>query len=248
MKKSIIIYLDWLPLIMSLDDSKRLRLYDFLFSGDRSIHLIEDNHLKGILSYILAQISENDKKYDEKCTKAKENIKKRWEKLNTNVYGSIQSNTNVYEGILNVNVNDKDNDKDNVNDKDKDKDKDNVIIINDNSILNKYKAHKFFLSAEFSEIWTEFIATKKKKKAVTSPKVLLNQLEKLDKLSGGSLQNAIEIVTKSVNSGWSDLYELKNNSNGINKSQYSINEKAASINRMEDLARAVIQSASSQDL
>lgn len=108
--------------------------------------------------------------------------------------------------------------------------------------------HPFLNDAEFSEIWSEFLKVKKKKKASVTSRILMRQIQKLEELSNNNVKTAIEIVTKSVMSGWSDLYPLKNNSNGITTSQSSnsAQEKRSGINQMEELARAIIQSNSSQ--
>lgn len=67
-----------------------------------------------------------------------------------------------------------------------------------------------FYKDEFKEIWiNEFIPLKKRKKASTSPSQLKKQLEKISNLSGENYEIALQILEKSVNSGWTDFYELK---------------------------------------
>lgn len=71
-----------------------------------------------------------------------------------------------------------------------------------------------FLKDEFKEIWfNEFIPLKKKKKASVTDRALKSQLNKIQKLSNGIYNIALEILEKSVNSGWTDFYELKKDFN-----------------------------------
>ncbi len=106
---------------------------------------------------------------------------------------------------------------DNDKDKDKDKDNDNVKEIK----ISIYDTFDFFKN-EFKDIWiNEFIPLKKKKKAVVTDRALKSQLEKIRKLSGGNFQIALQILEKSVNSGWTDFYELKNNT--ASKENHKIN-------------------------
>lgn len=67
MKNSFLIYKDWLPLIKSLPDKKRLQFYDLLFdySGLDYNPKVEDSHLKGVLEFVLEKIKANDAKYTE---------------------------------------------------------------------------------------------------------------------------------------------------------------------------------------
>ncbi len=72
------------------------------------------------------------------------------------------------------------------------------------------KGYDFFKN-EFQEVWeNEFIPMKKKKKASTSEKAIKRQLNKIQKYSGGNYDVALEILEKSVDSGWTDVYPLKN--------------------------------------
>jgi DNA-binding MarR family transcriptional regulator len=88
----------------------------------------------------------------------------------------------------------------------------NNININ-NTILKKiYKKVHFFKSKKFSRLWfEEFLPMKKRKKASISPRAQKTQLNKLIDYSNNDLRIAIEILTKSIDSGWSDIYPLKTN-------------------------------------
>jgi len=75
-----------------------------------------------------------------------------------------------------------------------------------------YNSYNFF-DSEFSEIWKEFLQVKKKKKASLTIRAQKTQLEKLLKYSDGKKEIAREILEKSVNAGWLDIYPLKENQN-----------------------------------
>lgn len=124
----------------------------------------------------------------------------------------------------------------------------NQALIDLNKVESKEIMHPFLNDKDFFEIWQEFIKVKKKKKASTSAKILMRQIQKLEELSKNDIKIATEIVTKSVMSGWSDLYQLKNNNNALTTSQSanSASEKRAGLEAMEDLARAILQSNSGQ--
>ncbi len=78
-------------------------------------------------------------------------------------------------------------------------------IIEENSI---YYGIDFF-KEEFKKIWfEEFLPLKKKKKASVTDRALKSQLKKINKFSAGNYKIALEILEKSVNSGWADFYEL----------------------------------------
>jgi len=55
------------------------------------------------------------------------------------------------------------------------------------------------------------LSLKKKKKAAVTDRALKAQLIKIEKISKGSYQIALQILEKSVNSGWTDFYEVKSN-------------------------------------
>jgi len=79
--------------------------------------------------------------------------------------------------------------------------------------LPKYIYSDFdFFKDDFAEIWkNEFIPLKKKKKASVTDRALKSQLNKIKKLSGNNYDIALQILEKTVNSGWTDFYQLKEN-------------------------------------
>ena len=58
----MIFYYDCLPLINSLDDAKRLELYDTIFNGGE---IGNDPHLKGVFDFLTLRINSNNIKYQE---------------------------------------------------------------------------------------------------------------------------------------------------------------------------------------
>ena len=77
----------------------------------------------------------------------------------------------------------------------------------------------FFNDQDFQEIWLEWLKVRKSKKASASHAAMKRALNKLKKLSSDNKQQAIQIVTRSTDSGWSDLYELQNNNQSIYESR-----------------------------
>jgi len=69
----------------------------------------------------------------------------------------------------------------------------------------------FYNDEEFHLVWIDFEKVREKKKAAKSERSYKALLKKLMKYSGGDKDKAIEIVAKSADSGWSDLYELGGN-------------------------------------
>jgi len=67
----------------------------------------------------------------------------------------------------------------------------------------------FFNDLEFQEAWNDWIKVRNKKKAVKSERALKAAILKLKKYSNGNKKIAIAILDKSSQSGWTDLYELK---------------------------------------
>jgi hypothetical protein len=84
-------------------------------------------------------------------------------------------------------------------------------LINNKLINNKqgFASHEFFKKEEFNIFWTEFLNTKKRKKASLNEKILEKQFNKLLKISNQKYDAALSVLTKSVNSGWIDFYESK---------------------------------------
>jgi hypothetical protein len=76
--------------------------------------------------------------------------------------------------------------------------------------LPKLYANYSFFKDAFQTIWlTEFLTIKHKKKASCSDRALNSQLKKIKQLSNNDYKTALQILKKSVDSGWTDFYPLK---------------------------------------
>lgn len=141
-KKSFLFYYDWENIFEPLDNEKKGELITAIIDFVKSENEPEfsDLALKIAFNVIRNTIKRDVEKYNERCLKNAENIKKRWKK-NTNEYDCIGMNTNYT---------DKDNDKKNDNDNDKDNDNDD-----DNNISFSAKTVCAY-SEDFLIFWKEY--------------------------------------------------------------------------------------------
>lgn len=135
MNDSFILYTSYYALIEGLTDEQlgQLTRAIFLYARDGKVIKLEPV-VRMAFSFIKDNIDRNADKYQKKCERNRENIKKRWEKKhsedtteqsNTNVYERIPSNTNVYEEKSRIPYdNDNEYDNDNVDDNDVSKETD----------------------------------------------------------------------------------------------------------------------------
>lgn len=149
MNDSFILYTSYYAIIEGLSDEQLGQLTRAIFIYARDGKIIElEPVVRMAFSFIRDNIDRNADKYQKKCEKMRENIKKRWEKKqadnegniqkntnvesDTDVYKSIQKNTDVYKSSLYDNDNDNKNEYDNVNENDNEGDNDatNVAINN----------------------------------------------------------------------------------------------------------------------
>ena len=123
-KNSFVLYLSQRNIIDELSDEEAGILIKAIYEYEETKNVPKlSKMLKLVFLSFKKELDNNEKKYEERCQKNKENIKKYWEKRkknasskkNTNVYDRIQSNTNVY-------LYDNDNDNDNENEDDNDND------------------------------------------------------------------------------------------------------------------------------
>ena len=77
----------------------------------------------------------------------------------------------------------------------------------------------FFKDKDFQEAWKEWIQVRTRKKASKSPLALIRAVKKLMRFSSGNKSKAIDIVNKSADSGWSDLYGLKEDAEKTSKNE-----------------------------
>jgi len=69
----------------------------------------------------------------------------------------------------------------------------------------------FWNNPQFQEAWIDFEKVRAKKKAATSERAYKKLAKSLIEYCNGSLDDAIKVVSNSADSGWSDLYALKEN-------------------------------------
>ena len=131
MNDSFILYTSYYAIIEGLTDQQLGQLTRALFIYARDGEQIQlEPVVRMAFAFIKDNIDRNADKYREKCERNRENIRKRWNKKNTNEYDRIQSNkknTNEYEEKNRIPY---DNDNDNEDDND-------VVSKDTNNMINK---------------------------------------------------------------------------------------------------------------
>lgn len=96
MKKGFIIYKSLYEPIKALDREQKGELLEAIFEYQTNSIIIENISPIVTMAFMFFknQFDIDQKKYEEKCAKAKESIEKRWNKKDTKVYERIESNTN----------------------------------------------------------------------------------------------------------------------------------------------------------
>ncbi len=93
--------------------------------------------------------------------------------------------------------------------------------------IDKYSVFKkiaFFNDDDFQAIWIDFIKIRKTKKAADSERAMKSLAKRLSEYSKGSKDIAMEIVRKSAEGGWSDIYPLNGQSSPKRKHDVSNDE------------------------
>lgn len=94
-KDSFILYLEQQEIFEMLTDEQAGQLIKNIFLYERTGQMPKmDKMLNLAFVPIMQVLDKNRRKYEEKCKKNKENIGKRWNKENTNVYERKKQNTN----------------------------------------------------------------------------------------------------------------------------------------------------------
>lgn len=137
MNDSFILYTSYYAIIEGLTDEQLGQLTRALFIYARDEKTIKlEPVVRMAFSFIKDNIDRNVDKYQKKCERNRENIRKRWEKKHaedttersdTTEYERITSNTNVYEEKSRIPY-DNDNDNDNEYDNDNDVSKETNIL------------------------------------------------------------------------------------------------------------------------
>ncbi|MBE6802009.1 MAG: hypothetical protein E7530_03900 [Ruminococcaceae bacterium] len=146
-RKSFLFYYDWANIYEPLDDIRKAKLITatIRYAKDNTDTKFDDLTLKVIFNVIKDTIDRDSARYNERCLKNAENIKKRWNK-NTNEYDRIQTNTN-YTDIDIVKEIDKDIDIE--KDTDRDIEKDSISSSFSSKTVCEY-------SDDFLDFWKEY--------------------------------------------------------------------------------------------
>ena len=67
----------------------------------------------------------------------------------------------------------------------------------------------FFNDADFQTVWGEYMTIRIRKKASNTDRAIKAIINKIIKLSKNNKAYALQMVDRSVNSGWTDVWELK---------------------------------------
>lgn len=206
-KDSFILYLEQQEIFEMLTDEQAGQLIKNIFTYERTGNMPQmDKMLNLAFIPIMQALDKNRYKYEEKCKKNKENIEKRWNKKNTNVYERKKTNTNYTD-----NDNDNEYDNEHVNDNDIDKKEKNKKRKTFDDVFSENH-----FSKELENTIKDFIDMRKTiKKPMTTKalELLIRNLEKLTNLE----EEKIAILNQSIEHGWQTVYPLKQYSNNTSK-------------------------------
>lgn len=145
MSDSFIIYTSYLKIFEQLTDAQlgQLTRHMLSFAKTGKEPSIEDPLVKLSFAFIKDDMERNQRKYEEKCEKLRQNIKKRWDKERAKANKSIQKNTN--EQIVLHNDNEYVND--NVDDNDVSKET-NILEPSKEASMQSFSAKNVCAAAE----------------------------------------------------------------------------------------------------
>lgn len=126
MKDTFIVYTSYLDRFAKLSDEQLGRLFRIMleYQATGTEPQIDDMALSFCFDVVKYDMDENNRKYEEMCERQRDNVRKRWEKRNTN-------DTTVYHGIPPYTTDTKhtDNDNESVYDSDNESDSDSDIDV-----------------------------------------------------------------------------------------------------------------------
>ena len=200
-KPSFLLYRSFYEPIKNLNNEDLGKLFRSIYEYQVSETIPDSNtSIYMAFQFFKNQFDLDSEKYLQRCEKNSENVKKRWNKEDTNVNERKQSITKRT---------DKDKDKD--IDKEKDKDKDIDIVV--------YPFH----TERFSDAWNFWLKFKKDSFRFTYKTPISEQtaLKQLFEISNGKEETALSIIENSVANGYKGLFPLKNGNNGNGNSGIS---------------------------
>jgi hypothetical protein len=93
-KPGVILYFDLIPVLQHFTAEEKGLLFDAILDyGKNEVVPDFNGRLEIAWSFIQPRLAADDAAYQEKCKKATENIRKRWNKTDTDEYGGIPPNT-----------------------------------------------------------------------------------------------------------------------------------------------------------
>ena len=221
MNDSFILYTSYYAIIEGLTDEQLGQLTRALFIYARDGKAIKlEPVVRMAFSFIKDNIDRNADKYQKKCERNRENIRKRWEKkqaedtnerIDTNVYERIPSNTNVYEEKSRIpydNDNDNEYDNDNDNEYDVSKETDNNIHTHARETYDEI-FEDFGVEPMLKDKLIEFIRHCQLNKKIVTNEKLKNIIVRLDMAHNDDVYGKIQSVQNAISGGYFDVIESK---------------------------------------
>lgn len=176
-KNRIMVYRDWIGTFDSLTDEEAGKLIKHLFRYVNDLNPEAPDRLTMLLFEPFKRILKRDlKAYEGKCLKNKENVDKRWNKENTDVYDRINDDTNHTDIDIDIDI---------------DKKEDNRTA--------HFDFKKALVGIGVDEtIATEWMKVRRTRKAVNS-EIAFKAIEKEIKLTGAPPN---ECIKKAVEKSW----------------------------------------------
>lgn len=190
-KSSFILYLDQEQVFRELPLEKSgellLGIFQYIRTGEEPKF---NDFLKYVFIPIQQKLDKDKEKYKIKCLKNKENVEKRWNEENTNVYERIRSNT-----------------------KHTDKTHYHISYINNillNNILNNYILikKKYFKNILLEETFNKYLKMRIEKKCRATETTIQSIIKKLNRYD---VKTAISMLNYSIDNGYQGVFEPKDN-------------------------------------
>lgn len=212
-KNSFILYTDYLTHINQLSNEQAGLLLKAIMSTVAGCDTPDMDALTTLAySFIMQDIEHNNEKYAEMVKARSEAGKKgasvRWNGKN----GKAKNRNGKNDKAKNRNGKNAlyDNDNDNVNDNENDNGNDNNLNNTECCVKEKVKKEKYYPNdPELDKAFCDFVEMRKKIKApLSTERAIALSMNKLQKLSGGDNDLAIEILNQSIMNSWKGLFEL----------------------------------------
>lgn len=187
-KKSVLLYCDLIHTVSPLTDEEAGRLFKHLLAYVNDLNPQPIDRLTGLLFEPIKQNLKRDLiKWEEKSQKNKDNARIRWNKNNANA--SERKEVNANDAVI-------------VTD---------TVTVNDTvkDILLEKETKDKIIKSDFEIAFDSYLVMRKKIKKPATENAIELAKSKLNKLSGGDEQLAIEILNQSILNCWVDIWPLK---------------------------------------